>query len=249
MSWLATKIISAFLLPPLNCLVLAGMGILLLKRRPRLGRNLLVVGWLLLYVLSTPFVGRTLMQSLETVPPLPPGTSAIGEAGAIVVLAAGSYDKAPEYGMDSVTPDALARVRYAARLQRASGKPILVTGGNPQSSTAEGLLLKDALENDFFVPVRWVEDQSENTWQNARLSYAILQPEGITTICLVTQAWHMARAVTAFEKAGFRVIPAPTGFATTHKLSLLDFLPRGHALGNSFVALHEWLGRLWYVFG
>jgi uncharacterized SAM-binding protein YcdF (DUF218 family) len=249
MSWLATKIISAFILPPLNCLVLAGIGILLLKRRPRLGRNLILTGWLLLYVFSTSFVSRLLMQSLETVPPLPPDDAAIAEAGAIVVLAAGAYDKAPEYGGDSATPDALARVRYAARLQRASGKPILVTGGNPHSRSAESLLLKDALENDFFVPVRWIEDRSENTWQNARLSYAILQPEGITTICLVTQAWHMPRAVTAFEKAGFRVIPAPTGFATFYKLSPLDFLPRGRALGMSFVALHEWIGRLWYAFG
>jgi len=249
MSWLATKIISAFLLPPLNLLVLAGVGIFLLNRRPRLGRNLIIVAWLLLYVFSTPLVGRRLMQSLETVPPLPPGTSAIDEAGAIVVLAAGAYDNAPEYGGDSATPDALARVRYAARLHRATGKPILLTGGNPDSRSAESLVMKDALENDFFVPVRWVEDQSENTWQNARLSYAILQPQGITTICLVTQAWHMSRAVTAFEKAGFRVIPAPTGFATTYKLSPLDFLPRGRALGKSFVALHEWIGRLWYVFG
>jgi uncharacterized SAM-binding protein YcdF (DUF218 family) len=109
--------------------------------------------------------------------------------------------------------------------------------------------MKDVLENDFFVPVRWVEVESENTWQNAQLSYAILQPQGITTVCLVTQAWHMPRAVTAFEKAGFRVIPAPTGFTTTYKLSPLDFLPRARGLGNSFVALHEWIGRLWYVFG
>src|SRR4051794_32792981 len=178
MTWLATKIISAFLLPPLNVLVLAGVGLSLLRRRPQLGRTLLMVAWLLLYVLSTPLVGRTLMQSLETVPALRPGADAADEAGAIVVLAAGAYDDAPEYGGDSATPNALQRVRYAARLQRATGKPILVTGGNPRSRSAESLVLKDALENDFFVPVRWVEDQSVNTWQNAQLSYAILQPQG-----------------------------------------------------------------------
>jgi uncharacterized SAM-binding protein YcdF (DUF218 family) len=249
MSWLATKIINAFLLPPLNLLVLSGVGIFLLTRRPRLGRNLIIVAWILLYVLSTPIVARTLIQTLETVPPLQPGAYTADEVGAIVVLAGGVYDDAPEYGGDSASPDALARVRYAARLQRATGKPILVTGGGPRSRNAESLVLKDALENDFFVPVRWVEDQSENTWQNARLSYAILQPQGITTVYLVTQAWHMSRAVTAFERAGFRVIPAPTGFTTAYQLSLLDFLPRGSALGKSFVALHEWMGQGWYVFG
>lgn len=248
MSWLATKLLSAFLLPPFNILIVAAVGILLLNRHPRLGRNLTIAAWLLLYLLSMPLVGRALLQSLETVPPLPPGAYS-AEAGAIVVLAGGVYDDAPEYDGDSVSTTALARLRYAARLYRATGSPILVTGGKPHTKTAESVVMKDALENDFLVPVRWVEDQSENTWQNARFSYALLSPQGITTIYLVTHASHMARSITAFERAGFRVIPAPTMFTTSYKLTPLDFLPRGRALAMSFIALHEWIGRLWYVFG
>jgi uncharacterized SAM-binding protein YcdF (DUF218 family) len=248
MSWLATKLISAFLLPPLNLLIVAGLGIVLLNNRPRLGRNLIMTAWLLLYLLCTPLISRALLQSLESVPPLQSSVYS-DKVGAIVVLAAGAYNNAPEYGSDSATPYALERVRYAARLYRATGKPILLTGGNPHSSTAESMVMKDALENDFFVPVQWVEDQSENTWQNARLSYTILQPQGITTIYLVTHAWHMSRAIIAFEKAGFQVIPAPTMFTTSYHLTVLDFLPRGRALGMSFIAMHEWIGRWWYLFG
>jgi len=248
MSWLVTKLISAFLLPPLNLLIVAGLGILLLNRHPRLGRNLISTAWLLLYLLCTPLISRALLQSLESVPPLQSSVYS-DKVGAIVVLAAGAYDSAPEYGGDSATPDALERVRYAARLYRATGKPILLTGGNPHSRTAESVVMKEALENDFFVPVQWVEDRSENTWQNARLSYAILQPQGITTVYLVTHAWHMSRAIIAFEKAGFQVIPAPTMFTTSYQLTLLDFLPRGRALGKSFTAMHEWIGRWWYLFG
>jgi uncharacterized SAM-binding protein YcdF (DUF218 family) len=248
MSWLATKIISVFLLPPLNLLILTGLGVVLLTRRPRLGRNLILLAWFLLYVLSTPFIGRVLLQSLESIPPLQLSASSEG-VGAIVVLAAGAYNDAPEYGSDSISAHALERVRYAARLHRATGKPILVTGGNPESKTPESVVMKDALLNDFQVPVQWVEDQSENTWQNARFSYAILQPQGITTIYLVTHASHMPRAIMAFEKAGFRVIPAPTKFTTSYELTPLDFLPRGAALGMSGAALHEWIGGLWYWFG
>ena len=40
MSWLATKLISVFLLPPLNLLIVAGLGIVLLGNRPCLGQNL-----------------------------------------------------------------------------------------------------------------------------------------------------------------------------------------------------------------
>ncbi len=248
MSWITTKLISVFLLPPLNLLIVAGLGMLLLNRRPRLGRNLIITAWLLLYLLCTPFISRSLLRSLESVPPLR-SNGYSDQAGAIVVLAAGAYDSAPEYDGDSATADALERVRYAARLYRATGKPILVTGGNPHSRTAESVVMKDALENDFFVPVQWVEDQSENTWQNARLSYAILQPQGITTVYLVTHAWHMSRAIIAFERAGFRVIPAPTMFTTSYHLTPLDFLPRGRALGKSFTAMHEWIGRWWYLLG
>ncbi len=248
MSWLVTKLISAFLLPPLNLLIVAGLGMVLLNNRPRLGRNLIMTAWLLLYLLCTPLISRALLQSLESVPPLRPSAYS-DQVGAIVVLGAGAYDSAPEYGGDSATPDALERVRYAARLYRATGKPILLTGGNPHSRTAESVVMKEALENDFFVPVQWVEDRSENTWQNARLSYAILQPQGITTVYLVTHAWHMSRAIIAFEKAGFQVIPAPTMFTTSYQLTLLDFLPRGRALGKSFTAMHEWIGRWWYLFG
>ena len=248
MSWLATKMISSLLLPPLNLLLLAGLGMVLLNHRPRLGRRLILAAWLLLHVLSLPIIGRALQQSLETVPPLPPGAYP-SNAAAIVVLAAGTYDHAPEYGGDSASPDTLERLRYAVRLYRATGKPILLTGGKPNSATAESIVMKEVLEQDFHVPVQWIEDQSENTWENARLSYAILQPQGITIIYLVTHAWHMPRALIAFEKAGFQVIPAPTKFTTDYQLTLLDFLPRAHALGMSATGLHEWIGRLWYQLG
>ncbi len=246
MSWLSIKIISLFLLPPLNLFLLAGLGIVLLKHRPRLGRNLIITAWLLLYLICTPIFSRALIRSLETVPSLPLNAYS-DAAGAIVVLAAGSYHNAPEYGGDTVTRETLERIRCAARLHRATGKPILVTGGRPQSRTPESVSMREVLLNDFYVPVQWIEDRSKNTWQNARFSYAILQPQGITTIYLVTHANHMPRALTAFEKAGFRVIPAPITFTTSYKLTPWDFIPHGQALGKSLTAMYEWLGRLWYA--
>ena len=40
-----------------------------------------------------------------------------------------------------------------------------------------------------------------------------------------------------------------TSYHTSYQLTLLDFLPRGRALAMSFIAIHEWIGRLWYLFG
>ena len=250
MSFLFSKIISAFLLPPLNLLVLSGLGFLVLKSRPRLGRNVLIVSWLLFYGLSTPIIGRALCLSLENTPSLQIHT-ALNSADVIVVLGRGVYSNAPEYGGDTVTGNVLERLRYAAKLYRLTGKPLLVTGGNPQNTTlTEGAVMKDALINDFGVPVKWVEERSRTTWENAYFSAAILQPQNIRRIYLVTHAVHMPRAQAVFEQVGFQVIPAPTMFATTrNQFTVFDFLPSSAALEVSSVALHEWIGRLWYLLG
>jgi uncharacterized SAM-binding protein YcdF (DUF218 family) len=78
------------------------------------------------------------------------------------------------------------------------------------------------------------------------MSASLLQPAGIQRIYLVTHAWHMRRARLAFEHAGFKVIPAPTGYATRYQLSVLDFLPDARALDNSGLFFREVAGIGWY---
>lgn len=106
--------------------------------------------------------------------------------------------------------------------------------------------MRIVLAEDFVVPVRWTEDASDNTYENARNSYRILQKAGISKIYLVTHAWHMMRAAAAFRRAGFEVIEAPTGFTTRYHTDLLAFLPRAAALQDSAMFVHEGIGILWY---
>ena len=141
----------------------------------------------------------------------------------------------------------LERLRYAAHLHRLTGKPILVSGGDPQGSgTPEAVQMKTVLENDFRVPVKWTEETSDNTRQNAYNSLALLKKEGITQIYLVTHAWHMPRASREFERAGFKVIPAATAYTTQHPIGMLVFIPNAGALQQSQLFLHEVIGMLWY---
>ena len=106
--------------------------------------------------------------------------------------------------------------------------------------------MKEVLQQDFRITVQWIEEGSRNTFENARLSAALLKPAGIQRIYLVTHAWHMRRARIAFEHAGFAVIPAPTEFATRFELTLIDFLPDAGALRNSGVFFREGVGIGWY---
>jgi uncharacterized SAM-binding protein YcdF (DUF218 family) len=112
-------------------------------------------------------------------------------------------------------------------------------------ASSEAQLMKRALEEDFGVPVAALEDRSNNTAQNARLSRAAFS---YRTIVLVTHAMHMQRAKRQFEQAGFTVVPAPLGYVSTHSLDyvLSDFLPSLQGLMNSHYVIYEAAGALWY---
>ena len=103
MGWFATNLISAFLLPPFNLILLGTAGLLLLKWRPRLGKLLIAVTLALLYLLSTPFFAELMLQRLETRPPPGPFNSFDSGIQAIVVLGSGTYFDAPEYGGHTVS--------------------------------------------------------------------------------------------------------------------------------------------------
>ena len=245
MSWFFTNLFAAFLLPPLNLLLIARTGLLLWNKRPRTARILLGSAFILLWLLSTPFLSQSLLHTLEGSPLKLDEKSR--SADAIIVLGGGSYAHAPEYAAGSIGNATLERVRYAAYLYRNTKIPILLSGGSPTgNSTSEARLMKQVLEQEFNTPVQWLEEESNNTLENARYSYRLLQQSGIKHIYLVSHAWHMTRALKVFQSAGFEVIAAPTAFTPPHKIGLLDFVPSAGSLSDSQIYLHEVIGMLWY---
>jgi uncharacterized SAM-binding protein YcdF (DUF218 family) len=246
MSWTITNFIATLLLPPLSVFLLLAFGLFLVFRKRKAGTYVVAVSALLLWLLSTPYVAELALQQLDAQTralkaPLP-------QADAIVILGGGTYFGAPEYGgQDTVATQTLMRLRYGAQLQRATGKPVLVTGGRPLGNTlSEAQQMKSVLEQEFHVPVRWIEDGSDNTFENARYSFATLQADGVRKIYLVTTAWHMARSAETFRRAGFEVVEAPTAFTTRYRMDVLTFLPRAESLLDSKIFAHELIGIGWY---
>lgn len=245
MSWFITNFIAAILLPPLDLLLVAIVGLWLWNKRPRVARLLLASSIILLWLFSTPYFAEALLHGLEG-EPYAVDTKRV-TADAIVVLGGGTYFHAPEYGGDTVGRETLERLRYAAKLYRETGRPILVTGGTPLgNSLSEAAQMRQVLEQEFHVPVRWVENASNNTFEDARYSREILKRDNIQRVYLVTHAWHMPRAARAFEAAGFQVVPAPTAYTTRYRTDLLAFVPNAAALHDSRIALHELIGMFWY---
>lgn len=242
--WFLKDVLVILLLPPANGLLLICAAGLFRRRRWAFG--LAALGTALLVLQSLPPVADALMASLER------RAGAVVQdadgAGAIVVLASGLVLEQPEYGGDSAGERTLVRLRYGATLARRFGLPVLVSGGLPQDATrTEAAVMADILEREFAVPVRWQETQSRNTAENAERSAAILRAAGVKRVLLVTQAFHMPRAVRLFRAAGIEVVPAPTQFKAGSESSLrpTDLLPGIAALHNSYYALHEWLGMAW----
>jgi len=235
------------MLPPTINFLLIVIGLLLFNKFKKCSRLLLFVGVLSLVIFSFPPFSHFFIKGLEQYPPLGP-TVIVNNEQAIVVLSGGSYPYAKEYGKPIDGAAALERNHYAAFLYRETNLPILVSGGYVASSEiSEASVMADTLINSFDVPVKWQETRSRNTAENAIYSVEILKQNNIHTIYLVTHAWHMARAVMMFKENGINVTPAPTIF--TQSLSntyWANYLPTASALQTFRLALHEYIGILWY---
>lgn len=242
------------LLPPGGPLLLSLSGILLLAHYRRVGLALLVLGIVLSYLLSIPLTANLLSRSLQAYPPLPAQVSGAEAAGAIVVLGGGLQKNAPEYGAGpTLHARTLGRVRYAARLARQTGLPVLASGGrsnaDASSSTSEAEIMRDVLQDEFGVGSVFIETASRDTWENAVNSAVLLRERHIDAILLVTNAVHLPRAVAAFQGQGLKVIPAPTLFfdAQPDPTELQSWLPSASALQEIRYTCYEGLGRFWYA--
>ena len=237
----AKTILKALLLPPAGPLLIALAGVLVWGRLPRVGRSLAAFGVLSLLLLSTPAVAWLLLRAVETSPPL--DLAAAKTAQAIVILGGGTRHNALEYGGDTLGRLTLERVRYGARVARLSGLPVLVTGGSVEGGVPEALLMRDALQAEYGIDVRWTEAGSRNTRENAMGSAQILAAAEVGRIVLVAHSFDMRRAVAEFVRAGIEVVPAPTVIPPERLDGLTDFLPSMSALQGSYYALYEILAN------
>lgn len=243
--------IKQWLLPP-GLLILLLLGAWWLRRRsPRLATLCFVLGLGGLWLMSLPWVMQHAARQLETEPPLALEVwpELARRADVIVVLGAGRERGDPAWaGADQPSLLALERMRFAAVLAKASGLPVLTTGGlHYGTPPSEAQLMAERMQEDFGVAVTWQEQASRTTWENALFSADLLLAQGKRRVVLVTQAWHMQRARWSFERAGFEVIPAPVGFlGRDHARPFAGLLPESRAMWQNGQLLNEAVGLVGY---
>jgi uncharacterized SAM-binding protein YcdF (DUF218 family) len=238
------RLIQELVLPPLGPFALLALAFFLRARLHRIGLalGLLAMAWMLVF--SLPGTYRWLRSPWPELPEriAPPYPA----ADAIVVLGGGRYLGAPEYGGDTAGPSTLERVRYAAKLQRETGLPILVSGGKQGGfgSRSEAEIMQDILEGEYGLSVRWAEPDSGDTRENARNSANLLQADAIQRVLLVTHATHMPRAAQEFEDAGIHAVPMPIGFERPDETSIHLWIPSAYGLALNRTWLNEHLASL-----
>jgi uncharacterized SAM-binding protein YcdF (DUF218 family) len=245
-----SAIATELLVPPVNFLFIAFAGMALARWRPVAGTRVTLAALLGLLLLALPAVSVLLLLALES------GTEAKAESpapGAIVILGGDAAPTGPRLDQEGVGTLTLERLRAGAALARASGLPVLLTGGVvSEAGPPVAQLMAQSLARDFGLTARWVEPASKDTWENAAFSAALLRRDGIGTVLLVTHAWHMRRALIAFRAAGLTVVPAPlpperAPYILQGRLAAEEFVPRVSAWQRSYFALHEWIGCAWYA--
>jgi uncharacterized SAM-binding protein YcdF (DUF218 family) len=243
-------LLKQLILPPGGLLLLLLAACWLRARAPRWAMACFVLGFSGLWLMSLPVVLESAARQLEpdTFLSAAQWPALAQQAEVIVVLGAGRERGDPAWGDDVPSLLGSERVRYAARLARASGLPLLTSGGlHYGAPPSEAAIMARSLEEDFALPVRWQEPQSLTTWENAEQTAQLLLPQGIKRIVLVTQAAHMLRARWCFERAGFTVLMAPVGFlGVANGRPLGGWLPESKVVWQSGQLLNEAFGRLLY---
>ena len=255
--------LSALLLPPVPFIVLGLAGAGVTRARPRAGRWLVVLACAGLWLGSCVGVARWVEQhGLHEPPALDAAQraqlsarAAAGEPIAIVVLGGGLGGFAPEYGDTTLSGATLTRLRYGVWLGRQTGLPVAASGGQgwgaaATDAPAEATRMAAIAGAELGAPLRWTEATSRDTHENALNTVALLRPAGIREIVLVTQGWHMPRAMREFDAAvagaqpPVRVTPAPCGLAYPVASPWLDWMPSGDGATRLREVMHEVIAGL-----
>lgn len=226
------------LLPPTFpfCIVFFGAGLALAGIDP--GGIVVFAGLGLLYLCSIPLVGLNLLALLRR---LATDIAAETSAGAIIVLSGDLKEVPAALSSGGAGTDlgslSIERVRHGARLHRSTGLPTLVSGG-------AATIMASVLSEEFGVAPVWIEDESRRTAENAARSAAQLSDRGIETAYIVTQDWHMARALRAFRRTGLVALPAPASHSPAVRPSPPSLMPSVAGVTACHYAVYELLGLL-----
>jgi uncharacterized SAM-binding protein YcdF (DUF218 family) len=219
------------------------------QRRKRWARRLATCALLLLYILSIRPVSYAMTAALERRYP-PPQFLTAQQFDAIVVLGGGVRPEGGTRPVAELGAGSLRRVVCGISYFRQGLAPYLVLSGGNGNPYGPGPLEAEEMQKAAVVlgvpeSALLLEPNSRTTSENAVNTKLLLDDR--TRILLVTSAIAMPRAVGAFERQGFSVVPGPCDYiAGELDLHVGSFIPDARDLADSKAAIHEYLGLAFY---
>ena len=251
-------VITALLLPPVPLLLLIALGAAIATTRRGWSRWLIAVGIAGIWFSACSGCGHAITRLLLRPPPALDGaqirelaarTRAGGSAApTIVVLGGGREAYAPEYALPDLKPRTLARLRYGAWLAQRTGAALVYSGGAgwaQPDGAPEAEIAARVAGFEFGRPLAWAEGLSRDTRGNAAGTVAGLRERKVTEAVIVTDSWHMPRALRLFERAAggsVRFTAAPIGMARGDS-PVFDWLPTSEGFELVRSALREIFAR------
>ncbi len=226
----------------ITLLLWVGIFSLLFRQSRRIARYCMISALLIYVVFATGPVSFWLLGKLEYRYDYLSDTSQLGDVGHIVVLAAHAEDNRSVPPSSRVNSSTAFRLMEAIRiLELLPESKILISGSRHVTAVMKEVLISMGVDDEHIL----VDPNAFNTFESA---INVAGMVGKERVVLVTSAGHMPRSILVFRKVGIEPVPAPTDFLTYTNYLAISYLPSPLHLRNSDLAIHEYLGMLWYRF-
>jgi uncharacterized SAM-binding protein YcdF (DUF218 family) len=253
-----SKFLPLFIYPLGMACVFLFAAILVWKKR-KFSKILILLALATLFIGGNRYLANSMARSLEwqynTLDP-------VHAVDLIVVLGGATEPEMTPRPMAEVNA-AGDRIIYAAKLyQEHPEARLLLSGGNiefldhsdstPARDMADLLKLMGVPETAMIL-----QDQSQNTYEDALYSCEKIKAAGYKNIVLVTSAMHMPRSMKLFEKQGCTVIAAPTDYTITEiawqktwqpsfEEFIINLVPSYSNLSQVTKSMKEYIGMFTY---
>lgn len=223
----------------------------LFAKQPKRKRKALFAGLLMLLFFTNPFIINQVMHAYEI---RSYKSADLTKQFDVAIVLGGSTRYFNSETTRPVYGNGVDRLIQAVDLYKAQKvKKILLTGGSgyllnqnfKESDWLKRVLLTMAVADSDIV----VENQSRNTYENAKMTADILKTQKYgTTFLVITSAFHVRRTKACFDKQNI----AATYYPVDEHSGLLEwtpdklFMPNEGALNSWNLLIHEWIGLLSY---
>jgi len=237
--FILSKVFTYLFLPPGIFIILLLIATLYSNRF----RSLMLLSAISLYLISIKPISNIILEPLEQF-----DLNETSNPTAVVFLGGGTNSN----DLIKAEPDAFKREVYALALAKKNNLPLIFSGKGVSNVSEANNTQQDIVflskAFDFKVET-YYENQSLNTWQNAKYTSELFDKIKIQKeIILVTSAYHTKRAAMMFKHFGYRVNTKSIGKFTNYDKEQFEYFPNMQYMCQSYKAIHEYLGLLFFAF-